>query len=412
MAPFDLVALLGVTGSYLVYLAIGFAFGFILESAGFGDARRLAAQFYFSELTVLKVMFTAIIVAMTLIFLTTALGLLDYDEVWVNPTYLWPGIVGGLIMGVGFIIGGYCPGTSLVSMATLKVDGAFFVLGVIAGVLLFGDTVEYYNDFWHSGYMGRFTVPELFGLDTGAVVLLLVLMALAMFWGFGLISRLIYGEPEDRSPLGLRMVAAFMLLLISSLLLFNEQPGPERKWELLADEYTPRLDQRTVYIDPAELLHLMNDEYIDLVIFDVRKEQDWNQFHLVDAERVPLQQLAAQRDRILSLPENGVVVLVSNDEMLATRAWKQLMAIAKPNAYILEGGINHWLNIYGVSHEEVDDHGAASLATQDGRIRHPFKLALGARHAAARPDEHHAPQREYTPKVKLLKKVAKAGGCD
>lgn len=209
MAPFDLVALLGVTGSYLVYLAIGFAFGFILESAGFGDARRLAAQFYFSELRVLKVMFTAIIVAMTLIFLSTALGLLDYDEVWVNPTYLWPGILGGLIMGVGFIIGGYCPGTSLVSMATLKIDGAFFVLGVFSGVLLFGDTVEYYNDFWHSGFMGRFTLPELFGLETGVVVVLLVLMALAMFWGFGLISKLIYGKQEDQSPLGARMAAAF-----------------------------------------------------------------------------------------------------------------------------------------------------------------------------------------------------------
>ena len=113
-----------------------------------------------------------------------------------------------------------------------------------------------------------------------------------------------------------------------------------------------------------------------------------------------------------SLPENAVVVLVSNDEILATRAWKQLMAIAKPNAYILEGGINHWLNIYGVSHEEVDDHGAASLAKQDESLRHPFKLALGARHAAARPDEHYAPQREYTPRVQLLKKISKAGGCD
>ena len=63
--------------------------------------------------------FTAIIVAMTLIFLTSSLGLLDYNLLWVPPTYLWPGIVGGLIMGVGFIIGGFCPGTSLVAMALL-----------------------------------------------------------------------------------------------------------------------------------------------------------------------------------------------------------------------------------------------------------------------------------------------------
>ncbi|MFN2159105.1 MAG: YeeE/YedE thiosulfate transporter family protein [Anaerolineales bacterium] len=94
-------------GVYLVYLLIGFAFGNVLEMAGFGNSRKLAAQFYFRDMTVLKVMFGAIITAMVLIFSATALGLLDYNLIWVNPTYLWPGIVGGLIMGVGFIIGGF-----------------------------------------------------------------------------------------------------------------------------------------------------------------------------------------------------------------------------------------------------------------------------------------------------------------
>jgi hypothetical protein len=198
MAPLDLTAIFGVNGSYLVYIGIGFCFGFILESSGFGDSRRLAAQFYFSELRVLKVMFTAIVVAMLLIFWATALGLLDYDELMVKQTWLWPGIVGGLIMGVGFILGGYCPGTSLVSTATLKVDGMFFLLGHIVGVVAFGETVGYIYEFWNSGYMGRFLLPELLGLPTGVVVLLVVCMAIAMFLGFGWIQRLIYkrGDPQ------------------------------------------------------------------------------------------------------------------------------------------------------------------------------------------------------------------------
>ena len=92
MAPFDLAGMFGDSGAYLVYLAIGFCFGFILESSGFGDSRKLAAQFYFSELRVLKVMFTAIVVAMLLVFWASALGLLDYNELMVKHTWLWPGI--------------------------------------------------------------------------------------------------------------------------------------------------------------------------------------------------------------------------------------------------------------------------------------------------------------------------------
>jgi hypothetical protein len=210
-----------------------------------------------------------------------------------------------------------------------------------------------------------------------------------------------------------RVLGAGILLLSAAGLAMYGQPDLEAKWTFLAPEYESRLTHREVFIDPAELLHLMNDDYIELIIYDVRDERDWNIFHLVDAERILLEALPTQRKRLRALSGLGVVVIVSNDEILATEAWKQLMALAKPNAYILEGGLNHWLNIYGVHEDESETHDvAADLSRPDGTLRHPFRLALGARHAAARPDEHIAPQREYTPQVKLLKKVAKAGGCD
>ena len=82
--------------TYVLFGVIGFAFGFTLEMSGFGDSRKLAAQFYFTEMTVLKVMFTAIVTAMVLLFGAVGLGILNFSQVWVNPTYLWPGLVGGL----------------------------------------------------------------------------------------------------------------------------------------------------------------------------------------------------------------------------------------------------------------------------------------------------------------------------
>jgi hypothetical protein len=193
MGPWDLDVELGQIAASLVYLGIGFCFGYILESAGFGDSRLLAAQFYWRDLRVLKVMFTAILVAMVLIFWSTALGWLDYEDVWVNPTYLWPGILGGLIMGIGFILGGFCPGTSLVGVATLKLDALWFVAGTAVGILGFGESVAMFDEFWHSSDFGRLTLPDWLGLPTGLVVLGLVVIGILAFWLGDRLRRKIYG---------------------------------------------------------------------------------------------------------------------------------------------------------------------------------------------------------------------------
>src|SRR5512144_2707120 len=134
--------------TYVLFGVIGFAFGFTLEMSGFGNSRKLAAQFYFTDLTVLKVMFTAIVTAMVLTFGAVGLGILDFSQVWVNPTYLWAGILGGLIMGVGFIVGGFCPTTSLAATATGKIDGMFFVLGGFVGAFFFGETEKYFESWY------------------------------------------------------------------------------------------------------------------------------------------------------------------------------------------------------------------------------------------------------------------------
>jgi len=80
--PLPLVDLLGQYGSFFIYLLVGLAFGATLEMAGFGNSKKLAAQFYFKDLTVFKVMFTAIVVACVLIFLSSSIGLLDYNLIW------------------------------------------------------------------------------------------------------------------------------------------------------------------------------------------------------------------------------------------------------------------------------------------------------------------------------------------
>ncbi|KAA3646498.1 MAG: sulfurtransferase [Chloroflexi bacterium] len=394
-------------GVYAVFLVIGFAFGYVLEIAGFGNSRLLAAQFYFKNLTVLKVMFTAIIVAMVGIFLTTAVGLLDYNLIWVNPTYLWPGIIGGLIMGVGFIVGGFCPGTSLVAAATLKVDGFFFVAGVLTGIVAFGESVSLFTDFFYSSYMGRFTLMDLFNTSTGVVVVGVVLMALFMFWGGEKLEQII-GKQDSKLWPRWRYGAALGLVAIAAVVLVIGQPTNEDRWNTISVEKQPRLDGRTVQIHPGELLSLRDDSKIKLVMLDVRKEADYNVFHLLDANHTPLDNILAYVPDLILEPANTVFVVMSNDEAGATEAWKTLVAEGVPNVYILEGGINNWLSIFG--HEEFASSGQLS-ALSDDTLHYDFPAAVGARHPAADPEADHY-NLIFVPKVELeLKRAPSGGGC-
>ena len=173
--------------SLIIAFVIGIAFGIALEKGGFGKATILASQFYFTNMRVLKVMFTAIVTAMIGLYFLSVIGFVDLSLVYLTQTNLLPMAVGGLIAGLGFIIGGYCPGTSMVAVATGKLDAMVFVAGMIFGILVFGEMFPGIEEFFNSGYLGSVTLPSYFNLSYGLVVFLVVLMAVGAFaaaeWG-------------------------------------------------------------------------------------------------------------------------------------------------------------------------------------------------------------------------------------
>ena len=280
--PLPLETLLGKPLMYVLFGLIGFFFGYVLEISGFGESTKLANQFYFKDMTVLKVMFTAIVVAMVLLFGAIGIGLLDYHQIWVNPTYLWPGIVGGLIMGVGFIVGGFCPGTSLAAMATFKIDGLFFVLGGLTGIFLFGETVQYFEDFWNSSYYGRLTIQDWLGVPAGVVVVGIVLMALFMFWGAEKLEAH-FGHKDLTKEPRWRRYAAGSLLAGSLVVLLIGVPSLNQQWQRIADQKEAQISAREVQIHPGELLASMANDNLKVVMLDLRSENDYNLFHIEGA---------------------------------------------------------------------------------------------------------------------------------
>jgi hypothetical protein len=188
-APFYKYGLFGDEASLLLAFAIGIGFGFFLERAGFGSARKLVSQFYLDDLAVFKVMFTAIVTAMLGVTYLAWIGWLDLGLVYLVPTYWIAQVVGGLLLGVGFVVGGYCPGTSMASIATGRVDGLVYALGILGGSVAFAEAFPALKGLYYAGELGTRTLPQALGVPYGVVVFAVVLMALGGFAGAEWVER-------------------------------------------------------------------------------------------------------------------------------------------------------------------------------------------------------------------------------
>ncbi|MCX6232035.1 MAG: YeeE/YedE thiosulfate transporter family protein [Bacteroidetes bacterium] len=353
MLPVDIIAELGKAGGYAVFFLIGTGFGIALELAGFGDSRRLAAQFYLKDMTVLKTMFTGILVACLLIFLSAALGLLDFSQLAVNQTFLWPGIVGGLIMGVGFIVGGYCPGTSLVATASFKIDGLFFLVGTVIGAGLFGESLPAFEDFWNSSFTDRFLVSDWLGWSIGATVFGVTIFALVMFYVAEKVEEYFkykatgnaWSWKITKRPY---LYGAGILIAVAALIWAIGQPDPIRKWKIMENKYSGQLVSRAVFIHPLEYVKTNNESTIKLITLDLRPNKDFAAFHLAGSENVKLDNLLDAKfiAPLAQLPPNGVVVLLADNDSISIKAWQYLKVQGVINLYILENGLHNWNSLF------------------------------------------------------------------
>jgi rhodanese-related sulfurtransferase len=396
MAPLDF-AQSAVWVEPVVHVGIGFAFGFILERAGFGSAKKLTSQFYLNDMSVLKVMFTAIVTCMVLITATTAIGAVDFEKLWVNPTYLASGIAGGLIFGVGFTLGGYCPGTALVAMATLKLDALAFVAGVLGGIFGFGYTLPLVEHFFNdvTNY-GRFTLPDWLGLPMPWVAAMSLAMALGFFAAAEWVETWMRRRSEQARVLERliwprAMAGGLGALALLTLIFWSPLQGTRTKSRQAAVERN--IANGTVAIEAAELADLMRDRGSAYAIFDIREEGDYNRFHLIDAERVASNGLG----KIVSVPAKTIKIIVAPDEGVAKNAYRTLAMSGVENLYWLQGGVNSWMALVEPQHET-------------GVI---LTAALGAEQPASRPSMHGPLVKgTYAKKIKRVGGgAAKSGGC-
>jgi hypothetical protein len=189
MFPLSATIEFGAGAELAIALLCGLGFGFALERAGFGSARKLTAVFYLYDMAVVKVMFTAIVTAMTGLFALSAVGVMDLAQLYVEPTNYVAQIGGGLIFGAGFMIGGYCPGTSMAALATGRKDGLLFALGMLAGVLAYAEFTPWLDAWYKAHATPDLTLPALTGVGMGWWTLAFIAFLVFAAWGMGALER-------------------------------------------------------------------------------------------------------------------------------------------------------------------------------------------------------------------------------
>ncbi len=277
--------------SLIIAFFLGIGFGFILEQAGFSSTKKLVGLFYGYDFTVLRVFFTAGITAMAGVLLLGHYGLLDLDAIYVNPTFLKSAIIGGLIMGAGFIIGGFCPGTSVCAVAIGKLDALAFLFGAILGVWGFIETFPWIENTYNAGNMGMIRISDYLGMSNITFGFLLAFIAVGAFVATWFIENKVNKrkpeiEPAQRNRYTLAVVALFAVLAVVAFL-----PGEKDNINRRIAE--AKRQQTCVFKEiPADKLadEIVNSHY-SLNIIDVRSPQEYEEFHLPMAINVPFEKM-------------------------------------------------------------------------------------------------------------------------
>ncbi len=330
--------------NYIIALVIGVAFGFSLEQAGFSSSRKLAGMFYGYDMTVLKVFFTAALTAIAGVLLLNYFGYLNLNVIYVNPTFLPSALAGGIIMGLGFIIGGFCPGTSVCAAAIGKIDAMFYIVGIMIGIFLFTVFYPGIEAFYKADYLGSIKIYDTLGMSRGAFVFLLILVAIGAFITATLVEKKINrvkDHPEKPMFKKYYLSIAFSIV-VAFILLFL----PEWKTKLLAHASgdVQKDKQAIEMITDDELAYrLINmDEKIQLV--DVREPDEYKRSKIVSAVNIPVDSMVNAEWYSFIKNNRKTLVFYSDKESKAEKAYFVARELGHENNKVLKGGITVFNN--------------------------------------------------------------------
>ncbi|MCC7158529.1 MAG: YeeE/YedE family protein [Ignavibacteria bacterium] len=324
--------------NFVIAILIGIAFGYILEQAGFSSSKKLVGLFYGYDFTVLRVFFTAGITAMMGVIGLAHYGLLDLNIIYVNPTFLRSAIVGGLIMGLGFVIGGFCPGTSICAASIGKIDAMIFVAGIIPGVYLFAEGYPYLEHFYMADAWGYVTLFQVLGISQGLIAFLMIFAAVAAFVVTTFVEKRVNGKAN---PEFLPAKKYFALAGAAVLIGLTAFALPERQSYVMANaEVNENINTTAAKkISADELAFRIMNDINSFRIYDLRTKEEFTKLSLPNSENIQLNYFFG-KDAAKNLKKDNVInIIISLREDESIKANYIAAENGYNEMYILQGGL-------------------------------------------------------------------------
>lgn len=346
MAPFIPEGLVNPQLNLFFALILGIGFGYILESAGFSSSRKLAGVFYGYDFVVLRVFFTAGVTAMVGLLFFSYLGWIDMSLVYINPLFLWSAIVGGVIMGFGFILGGYCPGTSVVAAVIGKVDAMLFLLGSAIGIFIFGHFYQAFEPIYTGNFLGNVFIYDTLGISRAWFGFGLAAMAIAAFVVTQIIedrvnetpAQLISQRPSYTVPVALLGV----LMLIVLFLPAQKASGFK---ETAPGQILSELENGEHLMGTEELVYKLMHNDRSMILIDIRPAADYAHFALPAAVNLSTADILQRRYRPLFQQKDKTLVFYGFGEAEAQLAWIAARRAGLTQTRVLEGGLNQMFDL-------------------------------------------------------------------
>jgi rhodanese-related sulfurtransferase len=391
----------------VIMFLIGISFGFILESAGFSSSKKLVGIFYGYDFVVLKVFFTAGLTAMIGLIFMQYFGMIDMSVVNINSNFLWSALVGGVIMGFGFILGGFCPGTSITAAVIGKIDAWFFIAGIFIGIFIFGTFDTSFSKLFSGYYFDRELLHNTIGIGRGWFVMMMILMAVVAFSiGHSFEKKAKPGFKPTNLNFASYKLEIFLIILLGIIIIRIPEKSALSYFQTDEKTLLNELASDDRYMEADEFAYSIMHQVKNFRIVDVRPQEEFMQMSFPGSVHIPFESLG-DRLHMDFFRNDEKKILISNGGTLAGMGYVFLRRSGYENIFILRGGINTLIREIFLASPADDDEFRFDIQYNDRFRQKAARFFKDGEILLVTPDRNNLPVSSGDEG----KEIKTAGGC-